>query len=167
VRGNSSVSTTGKLSTGATEIPCALGRSGIARIKREGDGVTPAGQWPMRRILYRADRIGQLDCHLPAIPLTRNDGWCDAPDDDAYNGQVDLPYPASAEALWRDDPLYDIIVVLGHNDDPVIPGKGSAIFFHIAQDGYLPTEGCVAIALADMRKVLRQCGPQTIMEIIE
>lgn len=121
----------------------------------------------MRRILYRADRIGQLDCHLPANSLARNDGWCDDPGDYAYNRQVDLPYPASAEQLWRDDPLYDIVVVLGHNDNPVIPGNGSAIFFHIARDGYLPTEGCVAICLADMLKVLQQCGPQTIMEISE
>lgn len=167
VRGNSRASTTGVLSIGGQEMTCALGRSGIAAIKHEGDGVTPAGQWPMRRIMYRADRIGQLDCHLPALPLTRDQGWCDAPDDPAYNTQVSLPYPASAEELWRDDPLYDVIVVLGHNDDPVIPGNGSAIFFHIAQDGYLPTEGCVAVSLADMRKVLRQCGPQTSMEINE
>ena len=167
VRGNSPASTTGVLSIAGNDIPCALGRSGIAWIKREGDGITPAGQWPLRRILYRADRIGQLDCHLPAIPLARHHGWCDAPDDPAYNSQVGLPYPASAEQLWRDDPLYDVIIVLGHNDDPVIPGKGSAVFFHIARDGYLPTEGCVAITLADMKGVLQQCGPDTLMKIVE
>lgn len=167
VRGNSPASTTGVLTIGGAEIPCALGRSGISRTKREGDGVTPAGQWPLRRILYRADRIGQLGCHLPAIPISPDQGWCDAPGDPAYNRQVDLPYPASAEELWRDDPLYDIVVVLGYNDDPVIPEKGSAIFFHIARDGYLPTEGCVAITLADMRAVLEQCGRDTLMEIIE
>ena len=149
------------------EMPCALGRSGISRTKREGDGVTPAGRWPMRRIMYRADRINLFDYHLPAIPLTRGLGWCDAPDDPAYNSQVILPYPASAEKLWRNDPLYDIIVVLGHNDDPIIPGNGSAIFFHIARDGFLPTEGCVAVTLADMHKVLSRCGPQTVMEIID
>ena len=119
----------------------------------------------MRRVLYRADRIGHLDCRLPATPLDPKNGWCDEPSDPAYNCLVELPYSANAEHLWRDDPLYDIIVVLGHNDEPVIPGNGSAIFFHIAGDGYPATEGCVAISLIDMQLVLKYCGPETIMHI--
>ncbi len=165
VHGNSPASTTGSLSIGTAEYKCALGRSGISWTKREGDGVTPAGIWPLRRILYRADRIVELECSLSAEPLIREDGWCDAPRDPAYNQQVALPYPASAEQLWRDDRLYDVIVILGHNDDPVVPGHGSAIFFHIARDDYEPTEGCVAVSLADMRAILRLCGPDTVMEI--
>ena len=92
-------------------------------------------------------------------------GWCDAPDDPQYNRQVLLPYPNSAENLWRDDQLYDVIVVLGHNDDPVVPGAGSAIFFHIARPDYEPTEGCVAISLDHMREVLVCCGPESVMHI--
>lgn len=167
VRGNSPASTQGILSIGETDIPCALGRGGISAKKRESDGVTPAGVWPIRRIMYRADRVGELNCLLPTEQLTTEQGWCDSPGDPAYNSQVILPYPASAEKLWRDDSLYDVIVVLGYNDAPVVPGKGSAIFFHIARQGYLPTEGCVAVNLSDMKVVLGQCGSQTVMEIVE
>ena len=165
VRGNSPTRTRGELICADLVVPCALGRNGIALAKSEGDGITPAGRWPLRHILYRPDRVDNIDSQIPSRPLQRHDGWCDAPDDELYNRHVTLPYPASAEELWRRDTLYDIIVVLGHNDDPVVAGKGSAIFFHIARPDYGPTEGCVAISLADMKLVLKLCGPQTIMQI--
>ncbi len=96
---------------------------------------------------------------LPTAALRRNDGWCDAPDDPNYNRPVSLPYPASHERLWRDDAVYDIIVILGHNDDPPVPGRGSAIFMHLARPGYGDTEGCVALSLEDLKTVLAGCGP--------
>ena len=83
------------------------------------------------------------------------DGWCDDPGDAAYNRPVALPYKARAERLWREDGLYDLVVLLGYNDDPVVPGKGSAIFLHIARDDYGPTEGCVALSRADLLEVLK------------
>ena len=67
-----------------------------------------------------------------------------------------MPIHASAEALWRDDAIYDIIGVLGWNDAPVQPGLGSAIFLHLARDDFAPTDGCVALAPADLRHVLAQ-----------
>ena len=135
---------------------CALGRSGIARDKREGDGATPAGAFALRRVLYRADREAPPQTTLPAGALDPADGWCDAPDDAAYNRPVRLPYPARAEALWRADGIYDLIVVLGHNDAPVLPGRGSAIFLHLAKPDFRPTEGCVALARADLLAVLAE-----------
>ncbi len=65
-----------------------------------------------------------------------------------------LPYGASAEELWRADALYDAIGVLGWNDSPVRPGRGSAIFLHVARADYAPTEGCVALTRADLLAVL-------------
>lgn len=131
---------------------CALGRGGVAAMgaKREGDGATPAGLWPMRRLFYRPDRIAAPRTRLPITALTPTDGWCDAPADKAYNTAVQLPYPASAEHLWRDDEVYDLIVVLGYNDAPVVAGRGSAIFLHVARQDYSPTEGCVALRRADL-----------------
>jgi L,D-peptidoglycan transpeptidase YkuD (ErfK/YbiS/YcfS/YnhG family) len=93
------------------------------------------------------------------------DGWCDAPNDPQYNRPVQLPYGASAEALWREDALYDLVVVLGYNDDPPRPGLGSAIFFHLATREFGPTEGCVAIPRAAMTRLLAVCGPATRLEI--
>jgi L,D-peptidoglycan transpeptidase YkuD (ErfK/YbiS/YcfS/YnhG family) len=151
---NIHVSGDGWLHHGDLHYRCALGRGGIRAGKREGDGATPVGQFPLRRLLYRADR---LDCPagpLPTKQIQPGDGWCDDPGDDAYNQAVTLPHGASAETLWRDDHLYDVVVIMGHNDDPVVRGRGSAIFMHVSSPEYGPTEGCVALALPDLLAVL-------------
>lgn len=135
-------------------FPAALGYSGIRSDKREGDGATPVGILPLRTVLYRADRRPAPACVVNVQPLAPHDGWCDDPTHPAYNRMVELPINASAEALWRNDAVYDIIGVLGWNDDPVQPGRGSAIFLHLAQPDFSPTEGCVALAPDDLLRVL-------------
>jgi len=146
---------------------CTIGRSGMigASDKREGDGATPIGKWPMRRIYYRADRITLPKLSLPSIAITKDMGWCDAPADPAYNQRLTLPYAASHEVLWREDHAYDLIVELGHNDSPPVPGLGSAVFMHVAKPGYTPTEGCVALALEDLIAVLTDCSAGTLLDI--
>ena len=139
--------------------PCALGRNGARADKREGDGATPVGCFPMRRVLYRADRIPPPRTGLSSAPLDPDFGWCDDPNDGAYNKPVRLPYPARHERLWRDDALYDLIAVIGYNDDPVEPGRGSAIFLHVVHPSFAPTEGCVAMRVADLSDLLRACRP--------
>lgn len=138
---------------------CAVGRGGYALDKREGDGATPIGTWPFRLVYYRPDRVQPPETALETRPLTETDGWCDAPGDPAYNRHVTLPYAASHEEMWRADHLYDMVVVLGHNDDPPVPGRGSAIFMHLAREGYLPTEGCVALKREELEQVLAAVGP--------
>ena len=157
----------GRLRLRDRETPCALGRSGVvaAADKREGDGATPMGLWWLRRVLYRADWVGAPVTALPCAQIARDDGWCDAPRDRNYNRQVKLPYPASCERLWREDRVYDLVCVLGHNDDPPVPGLGSAIFLHVARDGYAPTEGCVALARADLQALLAMAGPGDALEV--
>lgn len=158
----------GRLRFGEIDVVCALGRSGIVTAKREGDGGTPAGRFALRELFWRADRIERPQSTLRSRPIAADDGWCDAADDPAYNRPVKLPYTASTETLWRADHLYDVIVPLGYNDDPVIPGAGSAIFFHLAKEGengLAATEGCVALRLEDMRAVLRGIGRDTSMRI--
>ena len=148
-------------------VRCALGKSGVvaAADKREGDLASPAGTWPIRRLLYRPDKGPAPATALPIAAIAPEDGWCDAPDDAAYNRPVRLPYPASAERMWRDDGLYDLVVVLGHNDDPPVPGLGSAIFLHLARPDYGPTEGCVALARADLEALLAAAKPGDVLEI--
>lgn len=138
---------------------CALGRGGVGINKTEGDGVTPIGSFPLRQVFFRPDRVAPPITSLSCVPLRETDGWCDDPDDPRYNRFVQLPYAASHEKLWRDDHVYDLIVVLGYNDMPVEPGKGSAIFLHIATEDYSPTEGCVAMAEGDLRALLAQIEP--------
>jgi L,D-peptidoglycan transpeptidase YkuD (ErfK/YbiS/YcfS/YnhG family) len=155
----------GVLTAGQRHIPCALGRAGVTDRKREGDGASPAGTWPLRYVLFRPDRVDRPTTGLAVQALAATDGWCDCPADRRYNRPVQLPYQASAETLWRDDGLYDIVVVLGYNDDPPRSGLGSAIFFHLASPDLGPTEGCVAVSRADMVGLLARCGPETCLRI--
>jgi len=152
---------TGFLRLGGREMRCALGRAGIrsAADKREGDGATPAGHWPLRNVLWRPDRMAAPSTRLPVRAIEPDDGWCDAPRDAAYNLPVRLPYPASAERLWRNDEVYDLVVVLGYNDAPVVPGVGSAIFLHVARPDYAATEGCIAIARDHLLELVARAAP--------
>ena len=157
----------GRFDLAGREVRCALGRGGVieAEAKREGDGATPLGLWPIRRLLYRPDRGPGPATGLALAPIAPDDGWCDAPGDGAYNRPVKLPYPASAERMWRDDHLYDRVGVLAHNDDPPLAGLGSAIFLHLARPGYAPTEGCVALAAEDLEALLALAGPGSAIEV--
>ena len=159
----------GRFDLGGRIVRCALGKGGVkpAADKREVDGASPLGTWVMRRILYRPDRGPPPLTALPAQAIAPDDGWCDAAGDPNYNRPVKLPYPASAEHLWREDHVYDLIVVLGHNDDPVVPAMGSAIFMHIARDGYTGTEGCVALAREDLLAVLKAAKPGDAVAIVQ
>ena len=148
-----------RLAWGAGKKRAAIGPAGIAIKGGEGDGITPRGRFPVREIFYRADRIPAPRTSLPLRKIEKDDGWCDAPDDPNYNRLVKLPYPASAEHMWREDHLYDLVAVLGYNDDPVVPGKGSAIFLHLAKPDYSPTHGCVALAYDDLLKAIEQLQP--------
>ena len=166
VRGLSRAAAQGKLDLGYVQFPCALGSGGRGPKSREGDGVTPIGRWPFRQVLYRPDRIGRPRTALPIAPLAPSLGWCDEAGDANYNRLVRLPYPASHERLWRQDHLYDLVVVLGYNDTPRSQGRGSAIFMHLARPGYRPTAGCVALALPHLLRFIAalQPGDELIIE---
>jgi L,D-peptidoglycan transpeptidase YkuD (ErfK/YbiS/YcfS/YnhG family) len=141
----------GRLVFGGGAVRAAFGRGGISPAKREGDGATPAGVLPLRRVLYRADRLPRPRAAVPVEPIAPDDGWCDDPAHPDYNRMIRLPHPARHEEMWRRDGLYDLVGVLGWNDDPVRPGRGSAIFLHVARPDWAPTEGCVALALSDLQ----------------
>ena len=147
------------LDWGAGPRRAAIGPAGIGIKGGEGDNITPIGAFAVREIFYRADRVAKPDTALPLRTIRQDDGWCDAADDPNYNKFVKLPYPASAEHLWRDDHLYDLVAVLGYNDDPVVSGKGSAIFLHLAKPGYSPTQGCVALSYDDAAAAIAQLQP--------
>ncbi|WP_026180742.1 L,D-transpeptidase family protein [Henriciella marina] len=149
-------------------FPCAIGRGGMveASKKNEGDGASPIGLWKIKRVFWRADKLDRPKTALPATPLHPDDGWCDAPDDPLYNCAVKRPYPASNEEMWREDDVYDVVVQLDHNTDPVVPGKGSAIFMHVAKPDYAPTEGCIALSLDDLKQLLQLCEKDSAIEIL-
>jgi L,D-peptidoglycan transpeptidase YkuD (ErfK/YbiS/YcfS/YnhG family) len=145
----------GRLLFAGWRMRAALGRGGVRLHKEEGDGATPAALLPLRRVLYRADRVGIPRAVVRREPIAPEDGWCDDPAHRDYNRQVRLPHDGHCEELWRSDALYDIVGVLGWNDAPVERKRGSAIFLHIARPDYAPTEGCIALALADVQALLQ------------
>lgn len=136
----------GRLAWPGGDAPAACGRAGVRSAKREGDGASPAGTFPLLSALYRPDRMAPPRTGLPLSPLQPDDWWVDDPADANYNRLVSLPYPAHGEAMWRDDGLYDIVVEVGYNVSPIVLGAGSAIFLHVAHADLSPTAGCIAVA---------------------
>lgn len=161
------VSDDGAATMAGGRFACALGRGGVVGDKREGDGATPAGVMRLVEVRYRPDRVGAPASALPVAPLRPALGWCDDPGHADYNRPVTLPHPARCERLWRDDGLYDIVVVTDHNRDPVVPGAGSAVFVHVAAAGLAPTEGCVAFSEGDLRRILRRWRPEDRLVVLE
>ena len=127
------------------KLQCAIGLNGLTENKREGDLSTPVGTFRFDRIYYRADRLGNLKFIMNSSIINKHDGWCDDQKSDLYNQHIQFPFQGSAEHLYRDDHIYDIICVLNYNTSPIIPGRGSAIFLHIANPDFSGTEGCIAI----------------------
>jgi L,D-peptidoglycan transpeptidase YkuD (ErfK/YbiS/YcfS/YnhG family) len=141
------------------------GRGGIRRKRVEGDGISPIGSWPIRRLWIRLDKGPRPLCGLPIQIIKKTDGWCDDRQHTCYNRPIVQPFTKSHEALWRDDDLYDVIVELGYNDFPVKKGKGSAIFMHIARPDRGPTAGCIALPKEKLRLLLRHMTKGTHVQI--
>jgi len=155
----------GWLTAGNLTLPCALGRSGTSHAKREGDGASPVGRFPLLQAFYRPDHGPRPRTGLKLRPIRPTDGWSDDVRDRRYNRPVRLPCPTSHERMWRDDHLYDVVIDIAWNRGPIRLGRGSAIFLHLARPGFLPTEGCVAVEPRMIRRLLERIGPHTRIEI--
>ena len=155
----------GLLTVAGTTLPCALGRTGTTRFKREGDGATPVGRFPRLRARRRAARPRPPGGRAPLAPMRAAEGWGGDVRDGRYNRPVRLPFRGSHEVMRRDDHLYDVVIVLDANIRRRVIGRGSAIFFHLARDGFEPTAGCVALRPEDMRRLLPRLGAHPVMVI--
>ena len=128
------------------KVKCAVGKKGIGHKKSEGDRITPKGQYKIKFILYRKDRIKKISTKLKKVQINKNLGWCDDPKSKQYNKLVKLPFNFSHERLYKKENSYDVILVLDYNMNPILKNKGSAIFIHVAKKNFEKTEGCVAIS---------------------
>lgn len=166
VQTSSEDATTGTLICGNDRFDCTLGRTGVTIDKREGDGKTPIGTYPLRQVFYRADRVGRPETKLEVRELTPEVGWCEDPAHPDYNREVRLPHDSRHDRMTRDDHVYDITVIIGYNDDPPQSGKGSAIFMHLARPDFTPTAGCVGLREEDLRKVLKKVDKNSHITIL-
>ncbi len=155
----------GILRAGNRIVPVALGRAGIKADKREGDGATPRGRFRLLRLWWRADRAPRPATLLPTRRIRTDDGWCENPSDQRYNRPIRLPPKSPGDRLWREDGLYDLVIEIDHNTRPRIAGRGSAVFIHVARKGFLPTAGCVALSVSDLRKLIGRLDRGTMIEI--
>ena len=148
------------------KVKCAVGKRGINIKKKEGDQITPKGNYIIEKIFYRKDRVGVIKTSISKSIIKKNMGWCDDPRSNKYNKQIKLPFKYSSEKLYRKDNMYDIFLVLNFNRHPIKKGKGSAIFIHIAKNKMLPTKGCVAIKKKDLKNLIRLIKKRTTVKII-
>lgn len=163
--------TKGVLLAGGRALPVALGRSGPALRKREGDGATPVGRFRILQVLYRPDRVARPRTRLPVRPIAPDDGWSDDPADRRYNRPVKLPRATSHERMWRADGLYDLVLVIDHNQAPRVPGLGSAVFVHVARGNaargrFEPTQGCVALTRPELARLIARLAPGAFLTIL-
>ena len=132
------------------KIKCTIGKNGITKNKHEGDSKTPKGNFKLIKIFYRKDKIKLSKTALKRVAIKKNMGWCDEVKSKQYNQLIRFPFKHSAEKLWRKDSIYDVIIILNFNLNPVKKKAGSAIFLHICKKNYTPTKGCIAINKQDM-----------------
>jgi L,D-peptidoglycan transpeptidase YkuD (ErfK/YbiS/YcfS/YnhG family) len=148
------------------KIKCALGKRGIGKKKKEGDFITPIGVYKIKFVLYRKDRVKKLNTSLKKFPIKKNMGWCDDPQSKKYNKLINISSTSKHEKLFKKKNIYDIILVLDFNMNPIKKGKGSAIFIHVAKKNYENTEGCIAVKKLELLKILKIIKRNTKVKII-
>ena len=143
------------------KIKCSIGKRGITVKKIEGDNKTPAGRFKFKSIFYRKDRVPKIKTILQKIVIRKNMGWCDDVNSNFYNKLIKFPFSKSAEKFWIKDNIYDVIIILNYNMNPILKNKGSAIFLHVARKNYTPTKGCIAISKKDMYFLISKINTRT------
>ena len=146
------------------KVKCAIGKKGIGYKRKEGDLITPLGEFNIKYILYRKDRV-KVSSKLKKKVIKKNMGWCDDPKSNHYNKLVKLPFDYKHEKLYKNENIYDIILVLNYNMNPIKKNQGSAIFIHVAKNNFKRTKGCVAIKKIDFIKLIKKINPYTKVKI--
>ena len=154
------------LTCGQYKVKCAVGKRGIGYKKKEGDLITPIGQYKIKFILYRKDRVKKIHSKLKKVIIKKNMGWCDDPNSEKYNKLINLPFNFKYEKLFKKENTYDIILVLNYNMNPIKKNKGSAIFIHVVKKNYRKTKGCIAIGKTQLLKIIKKIKNNTKVKIV-
>lgn len=149
-----------------TFYKCAIGKNGLTDSKMEGDNCTPIGTYSIDIVYYRKDKFNLPIINFPKIPIKNNFGWCDDANSPDYNKFITFPFQGSAENLYREDNIYDIVCILDYNTKPIIKNRGSAIFLHVANEDYSGTAGCIALSKKDLIELLENINPKEKIHVI-
>ena len=141
------------LRAGNKVFPCVIGKNGVSKLKKEGDGKTPIGKHQIVGMLYRPDRIEQP--RKWALPIRPNHIWSDDVKDSNYNLMGTAPSSFSHERLFRPNNIYDLVIITNWNWPYAIKGRGSAIFIHSWKKEGKPTEGCIALSKSNLLKIAK------------
>lgn len=158
--------TQGRWKEAQAPIVAVVGQRGLAETgqKQEGDRKTPQGLFALGKVF---GKNVSFDTKMPYEKLQDDMKWIDDPRSRQYNRLVRGPTSAeSYETMLRNDELYDLVMVLEYNTEPVVPGKGSAIFMHIWESPSAGTAGCVAMARSDLENVLKWLAPEKKPQIL-
>ena len=159
------VSKNGYLKYKNFKFRCSLGKGGTKKKNKEGDNITPVGIYRILNIYYRQDRVKKIKTPVKKIKINKKMGWCNDVCSQYYNKLIKLPSKHNYEALFRKDNLYDIVVIINYNINPIIKGKGSAIFIHVAKRKYEKTEGCIGLKKIHLLKLLSLINKNTQIKI--
>ena len=149
------VNKSGQLKYKNLKFKCALGKAGIGKKNIEGDNITPKGTYRIIQIYYRKDRVKKISSSFKLNKITKSMGWCDDPSSKKYNQLIRLPTKCSHEKLYQKNNIYDLLLVIDYNMNPVVINKGSAIFIHVAKKNYKPTAGCISLKKRDILKLIK------------
>jgi L,D-peptidoglycan transpeptidase YkuD (ErfK/YbiS/YcfS/YnhG family) len=149
------VNKSGQLKYKNLKFKCALGKAGIGKKNIEGDNITPKGTYRIIQIYYRKDRVKKISSSFKLNKITKSMGWCDDPSSKKYNQLIRLPTKYSHEKLYQKNNIYDLLLVIDYNMNPVVINKGSAIFIHVAKKNYKPTAGCISLKKRDILKLIK------------
>ena len=142
------------------KFKCCIGKNGLTKFKKEGDGKTPKGIFKIEHLYFRKDRIKKPITKLKCFEIKKNMGWCDDIKNKKYNQLVKINKNFSHEKLFRKDKKYDLLVPIKYNFDKIIPGRGSCIFIHLTSN-YKPTAGCIALKDKDLLILLKLINKNT------
>ncbi len=138
-----------------------LGFAGLSVQHHEGDGTTPEGAFTIGPVMYGV--APDPGVHFRYHRLVCGDWWDEDPASGGYNRFRHLPcgarpaFGGGSEALWRSARAYTYFALIDYNVDPVLPGRGSAIFIH--RDLGHATNGCVSLPLPELVRLLRWLRP--------
>jgi L,D-peptidoglycan transpeptidase YkuD (ErfK/YbiS/YcfS/YnhG family) len=138
-----------------------VGYNGLSAKHHEGDGTTPMGNYGFESTMYGL--LSSPGVHYPYTRVTCGDWWDEDPRSSEYNRFVTIgcgahpTFGGGSEALWKTIPAYDSFAVIAYNTNPVVPGRGSAIFLHLGTK--TPTNGCVSLGQSSLLSTLRWLNP--------